>query len=251
MTKSILIVDDEDCIRDVCKTYLSENFENIFLAGNAESGLDKLKKHSIDVVLIDINMPKMNGFDFVEIAKKKHPNIKFLLISGDVSLLNLHRSIRCGVHDFIEKPFSQTTLLDRVMIACKEELHIYTNHSLKSVIGEINREKTLQQKNLLLDLREEVFTRVELSQGNMQVLRFDLEEMFDLKINAEKSGLMHCLTPVESKISELIDAGYSAMAISKKMNRSINTIQVHIRSIRKKFGLVKHSQNREFENCLS
>lgn len=120
ISKSILIIDDDQNIRDVAKGYLEEKFSSIFMANDALTGIDILKKNNISTVLVDINMPKISGFDFIEMTRNKYPQIKFIIITGQVSVSNLHRSIRVGAFDFIEKPFSQTSLLERVMAACKD-----------------------------------------------------------------------------------------------------------------------------------
>lgn len=243
--RSVLIIDDEVSLRELCHIFLRENYTHIYLAENALSGLEKLKKNKVDVVLVDVNMPQMNGFEFIEEAKKKHPAIKFILMSGNVSTLNLHRAIKAGVIDFIEKPFSRTTLLEKVEDAFKQDFHFYTPHSLKTAIGEIHREKTIDRKALLIELRDEITEKFNYSGDNLDSLKNEIEQLLNQKINADKSDLIYFLTPTEQKISEMLDAGFSARRISKKTDRSINTIQVHIRSIRKKLGLVKSQKTIE------
>jgi DNA-binding NarL/FixJ family response regulator len=239
--KSVLVIDDEISMREICECYLSDHYSHVYLAEDALQGLEILKKHKVDVILVDINMPKMNGFDFIEAAKNKYPKIKFIIMSGNVSVLNLHRAIRVGVFDFLEKPFSRSTLLEKVESAFKHGLHIQAAHSLKMVMGEINREKAVDRKALLIELREEISNKFDSANGDIQVLKSEIEQLFNSRINADQSGLIYFLTPAERKISQMLDAGLSARTISRKMDRSLNTIQVHIRSIRKKLGLAKSS----------
>ena len=243
--KSILIIDDERDIRLICSSFLANDFSTIFDAQSADEAFNILKKNTIDVAIVDINMPGTNGFDFIEIAKRKYPNTRFLIITGNQSIANLLKAIKIGVFDFIEKPFSQATLLEKVNCACKNREHLYAGHSLKSVISEINKENTTQQKALLLDLRDDIQRAINKSRGNIDLLKFDVEQLFDSRIHGQAVSHLHCLTPTEQKISEMLVAGFTAKAISGKMNRSINTIQVHIKSMRKKLGLVKSAPPEE------
>ena len=229
----ILIIDDNDEIKDLCHSYLDGCCSEILFAGNAIIGLDLLKKHTIDVVLVEMNIPKTNGFSFVEMAKNKYPNIRFLVMFKDVRCINFYRAINVGVFDFIEKPFVKTNFLEKIEAASKQ--------------GEgINRAQLMEHKKMLIAFRDEVLSSFEKAQGNMDVLRFDIEQIFDLKIGTEKKRLNCFLTPTEKDISEMIDGGLNAKAIAREKNRSLNTIQVHIKSIRRKLGLVKN-RNEVFE----
>lgn len=241
--QNILIVDQENSFLDLCSCYLEETYENVFYSNCSKHALSFIKKQKISLILIEVDMPLMNGFDFIQEAKKNYPEIQFIIMSNEVSVLLLHKAIHVGVFDYLEKPFSRTTLIEKTESALRHQVKDSSNSSLKNILNEINHEKSVERKSLLLDLKEEILDIFKNSNGCLKTVRFDVEALIESKIHADQSGLINLLTPTEKKISEMLEAGLSARIISRKTDRSLNTIQVHIRSIRKKLGLTKSNKN--------
>ena len=78
---NVLIIDDEDLIRDVVKEYcLNENYK-VFEASNGIEGLDILENEDIDIIVLDIMMPKMDGYTFFSKMKEKY-NIPTIVLSA-------------------------------------------------------------------------------------------------------------------------------------------------------------------------
>ncbi|MEK7679305.1 MAG: response regulator [Deltaproteobacteria bacterium] len=120
--KKILIVDDEEVIRESFRELLSMQGYNATIAGNGIEGLEQLEKGSFDLVIVDINMPKLDGIDFCKEAIKKYPLLKdkFLFITGDLygEMEALSMFIK---HDtkVMKKPLSKNELLESVRAILK------------------------------------------------------------------------------------------------------------------------------------
>lgn len=112
----VLIVDDEQGIREVIKEYcLNENYE-VLEAGNGIEALQVLEKNNnIDVIVLDIMMPKMDGYStLVEI--RKNYNIPVIMLSARADEYDKLQSFDLGVDDYVTKPFSPKELLARIKV---------------------------------------------------------------------------------------------------------------------------------------
>jgi CheY-like chemotaxis protein len=112
MSKRILVVDDEADIRDIVKTYLLEEGYEVLEAENGHEAIMKVQKEMPDLVVLDIMMPGINGF---EVAKhlKDDPNTQDIPIII-LSVLAQDSQYRQGILDYISKPFRQEELIATV-----------------------------------------------------------------------------------------------------------------------------------------
>lgn len=110
--KSILIVDDEEIIRD----FLSEVLEDyqITLAEDGDIAINRLEERPYDLVITDLRMPKVQGQEVVKFAREKYPNSRVIVISGYSSLSTVSQSVSSGACAFLSKPFSIKELLQTV-----------------------------------------------------------------------------------------------------------------------------------------
>lgn len=129
----ILVVDDEKRIRDGCiKVLTQQGFE----VAEAESGtisLEMIEREHFDVVLLDLMMPAISGFDVLAHVKAVHPDTTIIVISGYATVDHSIEAMKKGAFDFIPKPFSPEQL--RVVVAKAVE---YTR-ALKDIANEKSR----------------------------------------------------------------------------------------------------------------
>ena len=109
----ILIVDDEDNIRLVIKEYLKNENYLVDEASNGLEALDKIEKNKYDLMILDIMMPKMDGFDLLKRidSNKMIPTIMLSARDDEYDKLD---GFRLGVDDYVTKPFSPKELMARV-----------------------------------------------------------------------------------------------------------------------------------------
>ncbi len=127
----VLVVDDEKLIRDVIKEYASlEKFE-VFEAENGIEALDVIADNDIDVIVLDIMMPKMDGYTFFQELKKEH-NIPTIILSARNDEYDKLLGFDLGVDDYLTKPFSPKELIARIKAITRrgkqtEDKFIYKN----------------------------------------------------------------------------------------------------------------------------
>ncbi|MFN0159098.1 MAG: response regulator [Bacteroidota bacterium] len=116
--RKILVVDDEDALRTVLSSELvSEGYE-VGTAGDGDEAINELQKKTFELVLLDIKMPRMNGFEVLKFIKDKHPKTKVIMLTGFADLKNAIESKKLGAEDFVSKPYDLVDLLttiERVM----------------------------------------------------------------------------------------------------------------------------------------
>lgn len=109
----ILVVDDEKLIRDVIKEYLINDGFEVIEAQNGIEAIEKCNKNIIDLIILDIMMPKMDGYSaYKEIVKEKR--IPTIILSARSEEYDKLLGFDLGVDDFLAKPFSPKELVARV-----------------------------------------------------------------------------------------------------------------------------------------
>jgi DNA-binding NtrC family response regulator len=133
----ILIIEDEAAIRRVLGKIISEE-NDAYKVEEAEDGLagmEKIKDNDYDLVLCDIKMPKMDGVEVLEKAKKIKPEIPFVMISGHGDLDTAVNTMRLGAFDYISKPPDLNRLLNTVRNALDRKVLVVENKRLKKKVS--------------------------------------------------------------------------------------------------------------------
>jgi len=133
----ILVIEDEAAIRRVLIKIISEESESYDVeeAENGLDGIEKIKDNDYDLVLCDIKMPKMDGVEVLEKAKKIKPEIPFVMISGHGDLDTAVNTMRLGAFDYISKPPDLNRLLNTVRNALDRKVLIVENKRLKKKVS--------------------------------------------------------------------------------------------------------------------
>lgn len=118
MEMNVLIIDDEVLIRDVVKEYCLNEEYNVFEAENGIEGLDVLENNKIDIIVLDIMMPKMDGYTFFEKMKEKY-NIPTIVLSARGEEYDKLFGFSIGIDDYLTKPFSPRELIARIKAISK------------------------------------------------------------------------------------------------------------------------------------
>ena len=101
----ILVVDDELRVRDEIAEFLVENKYQVFKAGLPSEAFNILKQNEIDIVILDIKLPEMDGLSALKIIKEEYPNIEVIMISGHGDMGSVIEAMRKDAADFFPKPF--------------------------------------------------------------------------------------------------------------------------------------------------
>ena len=109
----ILIVDDDDRIRNLLKEYLSENNYIVSTAENADQAKEKLNILNFDIIILDVMMPGQNGYELTKEIKKQL-KVPIILLTAKGEVENRIKGLEIGADDYLSKPFEPKELLLRI-----------------------------------------------------------------------------------------------------------------------------------------
>ncbi|MCA9885681.1 MAG: response regulator [Anaerolineae bacterium] len=112
-TGKIMIVDDDATNREVMEAFLTlEHFE-VMVAANGRDALEQIRQEKPDLVLLDVRMPMMSGFDVCRTIKDQY-NIPVFMLTGFDADEQRREAVEAGADAFISRPFDITTLMKRI-----------------------------------------------------------------------------------------------------------------------------------------
>lgn len=114
MKKNILIVDDEQSIREICKEFLEEEGYKVSLAVDGQDALDKIEYDDFDLFLVDMVMPRMDGLELMKRIKKKQPLAVIVITTGFSSVEGAVKAVHAGAFQYLSKPINAEELLEVV-----------------------------------------------------------------------------------------------------------------------------------------
>lgn len=123
MKGKILVIDDEADIRTLCKVNLEYEGYEVVEAGDGLEGLEVLKAENPDVVLLDVMMPRMDGWEFMRKVKEAQSTalIPIVLLTAKADDSSQIQGWGEGIIDFVSKPFNPVTLVKHVNKALSEQ----------------------------------------------------------------------------------------------------------------------------------
>lgn len=113
MNARILIIEDEADLRDLVRMYLEKEGIEVDAAGDAEAGLELTGKNQYDLIILDINLPGMDGFEFLQVFRKKN-DTPVIIVSARESDEDVVMGLGIGADEFVVKPFAPKVLVARV-----------------------------------------------------------------------------------------------------------------------------------------
>ena len=119
----ILIVDDDDRIRNLLKDFLSDNHYIVSTAENAMQAKERLEYIKFDIIILDVMMPGQNGYDLTR-ELKKTLNVPIILLTAKGEVENRIKGLEIGAEDYISKPFEPKELLLRIRNILKNNTKI-------------------------------------------------------------------------------------------------------------------------------
>ena len=159
----ILIVDDDNRIRDLLKEYLKENDYIVSTSENAENAKVKLSHLKFDLIVLDVMMPGQDGYDFTKEIKKKI-NIPIILLTAKGEVENRIKGLELGADDYLGKPFEPKELLLRIknIINKNNKIDLNATHFVGNAqidlnkmninLGERNKKINSSEKKVLTEM---------------------------------------------------------------------------------------------------
>ena len=150
----VLVVDDEKLIRDVIKEYLLLEKIEVEEASNGEEALNKVKQENFDIIIMDIMMPKMDGYQACK-EIKKIKDVPFIMLSARSEEYDKLIGFDLGIDDYVTKPFSPKELVARVKAILKRNAtDNYTYKFEGLTINDLAHEVRVDDKKINLTPKE-------------------------------------------------------------------------------------------------
>lgn len=111
---NILVVDDEDALRNVLSSELQSEGYSVVSAADGDEAISILQQRSFDLVLLDIKMPRVDGFEVLRFLKERYAKTKVIMLTGFADLKNAIESKKLGAEDFVSKPYDLVDLLTTI-----------------------------------------------------------------------------------------------------------------------------------------
>ena len=249
---SLLIVDDEPIVRSGIKNLIdfnNLNISNVLEAVNGLQALEIVKSNDIDIVLADINMPKMNGLDFAKNAKQHNSDILIALVTGYDYFDYAVSALRYGVDEYILKPVSKkdiekvlTQMIDKLKekkikreienISDIDTEHLDNDSNYKNQIAKVIEEKLSDSSFSLNMLSDEInLSTSYLSRIFKQYFGVPFRD-YILKERLDKSKIL--LLSSDMKIYEICEAvgfedpNYFSTIFKKATGYSPNGYRKHV-----------------------
>ncbi len=160
---SILLIDDEEIMREVIVRLLQGQGYDVTVAGSGEEGLEKLEEKEVDLVLLDLMLPGMGGMVALEELVRRSPDTVVVMITAYASIENAVKATKVGAFDFVTKPFKNDELLLVIKNGLEHRELTLENRQLRQTLQSRHRFENIIGKNLqmqrLFDLIAQVGPR--------------------------------------------------------------------------------------------
>ena len=207
----ILIVEDEQKIADTLKVGLCENGYHVEVAYNGDIGWKLFQVHAFNLVLLDINLPGMNGYELCKNIRAGDVQIPIIMFTALSSLNHKIEGYDCGADDYITKPFEFKELLMKIRVLLKRTLHqnIPTGTLLKVADLEMNLDsKEVKRGDVMINLTAKEFQLLEylLRNKNRVVSRADIAiNVWDINFDTNTNVIDVYINYVRNKIDKPFD----------------------------------------------
>ena len=131
MSAKILLAEDDQNFGDVLKSYLSLNGYNVDLANDGLKAYDYFKNNNYDLCILDVMMPKLDGFELAQKIKTKNQKMSIIFLTAKTLKEDIIEGFKVGADDYITKPFNSEELLYRVKAVLKRSDKSKTDLDIK------------------------------------------------------------------------------------------------------------------------
>lgn len=170
--KRILVVEDDSAIQEVLGEFLTEAGYIVNKANNGQEAYEIFNQHKFDLILCDVMMEIMDGWDFVKLVRKKDKNVKIIMLTALQEEYDEVKGFDIGVNDYITKPFSFKVLLKRVEAQFKDDSDVIIVDNI--VLDEKGHVVKVDDKIIDLTLKEFEILKLLMSNLNSVVSREQL-----------------------------------------------------------------------------
>lgn len=261
---TILVVDDDETNIHIITNFLEADYEILFATNGAQALETASSNDQPDLILLDIVMPGMDGYEVNARLKAGADtcNIPVIFVTALGQEVDEAKGLNLGAVDFITKPFSMPVVRARIQAALrlKQEMDnciVLTekltgaNRALKALLDQREIEKKSIEQTMVVNLKRYVFPyleeldRLKIAddvKSCVNIIRTNIEQLIS-PVSKRLRGAYLDLTPTEIKVADLIRQHKSTKSIARKLNTSPSTVEKHRNKIRKKLNILHKKVN--------
>ena len=213
MNNNILVVDDEKELRDLLEINLKNEGYNVFKASSGEEALEILDREEINLIVLDVMMPAMDGLEVCKRVREKY-NIPILMLSAKVEDMDKIQGIMTGADDYVCKPFNHLELTVRIRALLRRAYFLNTKMQISDDIIRI--------ESMVIDKRKHKIT-IDDNEVDLTAREFEI-----LYLLATNRGRVFSAEEIFAKVWK------------ERYYQSNNTVMVHMSRIRDK--IEKHME---------
>jgi len=139
MEARVLLVDDEEAFLESMSERMRLRGMDVSTASSAKEALEVIESDAFDAVILDIQLPEMDGMAVLKKIKAKHPEAQIILLTGHASLEKGVEAMKIGASDYLEKPADMEALYKKIKEAKTEKMLIVQKQQLDSVLDTIKK----------------------------------------------------------------------------------------------------------------
>ena len=213
----ILVIDDDDRIRDLLKKFLSKENFLVSVASNAIDAENLIKSLKFDLIVVDKMMPEKNGVDFIKTIRQNDDNTPVIMLTAMSDIDSKIEGLSIGADDYISKPFDAKELLLRIINILKRTSAKQTSKNIFYFSNsEYNIETGILKKdnqNIKLTTSEKTLLDYFLSKPSEIISRNDIALLLDIK---DERGVDVVITRLRRKIETDIKAPEFILTVRNK-----------------------------------
>ncbi len=248
--RNILVVDDEEVIRNICLRSLEKKGYNVGLAENGINALDRIREGIYEIVFTDIKMPMMDGMELLETIKRDFPHLEVVVMTAFATIESAIDAMKKGAYDFILKPIKP----DQIRVVAEKCIE-------KVQLGKENKALRLANQKLL-DLQEmkdkfmaitshELRTPVSHLKGYLGIIN---DEYFQQLSASEKDQCMQIILNAANDLEEIVTKMHNlSQSENGKLNLKAEPVEINglINQIVQDYKLItkKREQLLEFKSA--
>jgi signal transduction histidine kinase len=168
----ILIIDDEEVLRDGCRQVLEKCGYEVLTAGQGNEGIKLARERMPDMAFIDLKMPNMSGMEIIEILSRDIPDIVLVMITGFATIVSAVEAMQKGAYDYLPKPFNP----DQLRALTKRGLE---HRNLKIETKRLREEKDQMERNFITFVSHEMRSPLVVIRQYIEALNAIAGDRFD------------------------------------------------------------------------
>ncbi|RLA84050.1 MAG: hypothetical protein DRG78_02510 [Epsilonproteobacteria bacterium] len=223
---TILYVEDEKELQDILSSLFNGLFKKLIVASNGQEGLDMFTQNQaeIDLIITDINMPKMNGLDMCKNIRKVDSSIPIIITTAYNDNDFLHQAIDLGVDKFISKPINMEHLFKTIKetfepIILQEKLETEEKLYMDKMVDDAKFSVT---GKLSAGITHEINTPLTYIKANAEMMEYDVEDLDDSKIkdnlNTSLKIVINGIKRIENIVNSMKEMSMKTTSEKKETN---------------------------------